>query len=215
MDTKISKKNQFDELAKSWDSNPKKVKFAEIIANSIICDVPLNIKMKAMELGCGTGLVTMGLAPKLHSIKALDTSQNMIEILNHKIDKNNIGNISTKKLDKKFSNNLDEKFSFIFSNMVMHHIKDVESLLKELYNSLSPDGYIAISDLDTEDGSFHGDMECIYHYGFSQDEFINSMEKAGFTNCRIRTAHVIKRENPEGDIIEYPVFLSVGQKKKI
>ena len=39
--------------------------------------------------------------------------------------------------------------------MAMHHVEDTAHFLKTLYDHLNPGGFIAVADLDKEDGSFH------------------------------------------------------------
>ena len=49
----------FDERAKDWDSDPKKVERARAVAEAIRSAIPLTPNMSALEYGCGTGLVEL------------------------------------------------------------------------------------------------------------------------------------------------------------
>ena len=53
----------FDERAKDWDANPMRVERARIVAQAIRQAVPLRPGMTALELGCGTGLLSFALQP--------------------------------------------------------------------------------------------------------------------------------------------------------
>ena len=102
------------------------------------------------------------------------------------------------------------KADVIVSSMAMHHIDDVSALLRTFTNMLTPGGYIALADLDTEPGTFHPDNTGIYHFGFNREWFAGELEKVGFKNIDIRTAYTIERPNAEGAMVSYPIFLISG-----
>ncbi len=208
-----TEENYFDKAADSWDDDPKKVHMARTIAGEIARQVPLNSEMAAMEFGCGTGMISIGLAPRLKKVLAVDSSEKMIGTLNRKIGKSMAGNISTALVDpKKLRVPSEGRFHLIFSSMVFHHVQDPDRLLRVLCGTMVPGGYLAVADLDREDGSFHGDTPDIYHLGFRRKALAGKMENAGFRSIRDVTAHVISRPDEDGKITDYPVFLMTAQK---
>lgn len=91
--------------------------------------------------------------------------------------------------------------------MVLHHVNDIEAIFNKFYSLLNPAGYIAIADLYTEDGSFHGpDVEV--HRGFDPDKLAEILKLTGFKNTEYKTCFEIKREPDE----KFPVFLLVAKK---
>lgn len=205
--------NRFDTMASSWDENPVVLKLTKAVARKIIEHVPLDNSMRALEFGCGTGLVTVQLAYKVGTVTALDSSEKMLEELSRKLEMMDIGNVFPHMVDIAQDTLPAGPFSFVFSNMTMHHIDRVGSLFKQVYDCMAPGGGFAVADLDTEDGSFHGDMEGVFHHGFPRDGFISLLENAGFSNCIIQDAHVVEKENPEGQLRSYPMFLATAFKK--
>lgn len=205
--------NRFDTMASSWDENPVILKLTKAVAEKIIEHVPLDSSMNALEFGCGTGLVTVRLAERLGQITALDSAEKMIEELSRKLGVMGIENVSPQKVDIMQDTFPAGPFSFVFSNMTMHHIDRVELLFKQIYDCMAPEGSFAVADLDTEDGSFHGDMPGIFHHGFPRDGFISLLENAGFASCTIQDVHVVEKENPEGQLSSYPMFLATAVKK--
>ena len=99
-------------------------------------------------------------------------------------------------------NDIDIQFDGIISSMTMHHIEDIESMFRKFHSMLKEGGFIAIADLDLEDGTFHTDNTGAFHLGFDRDEFSKSAAKAGFEEIQMSSASVIHRHN--GD---FPVFL--------
>lgn len=209
---KMESDNRFDRLAATWDENPVRLKMARTVANKIVERVSLTQDMKALEFGCGTGLVTVLMAPMLGSITAVDSSENMLAELQKKIGDMEIVNIEYHKLDIGEQAVPGSGYDFIFSNMTFHHIEDGDALLKKLCGALASGGVLALTDLDCEDGSFHGDMPGVYHLGFKRGDVVSAFEKAGFCCCSVEDAHVVEKPGKEGRMNRYPMFLATGKK---
>ncbi len=198
---------KFDQAAADWDKNAQRVKLADDIA-SAIAELPLTREMTAMEYGCGTGLVGLALAPKLKSMTAVDTSPQMLAVLNKKIEDRSIPNVSTMLLPDPAKKFPPQKFDLIFCSMTLHHIKDTEQILKLFSDSINPGGYLAIADLDKENGGFHGDNAVgVEHNGFERPGLITALTQNELQNINVRTVHIVIKINGDGEKKYYPVFL--------
>ncbi|NTW49796.1 MAG: class I SAM-dependent methyltransferase, partial [Chlorobiales bacterium] len=198
-----SSTERFNQVAETWDEKPMRVAIAKAVAQAILNHVPLNNDMTAMEFGCGTGLISLELSATLKEIVALDTSEQMINVLRRKITEQNIPNMTTICADltetpKALSGG--KQFHLIYSSMTLHHVMDTEKILTELKRFLLPGGYLAIADLDEEDGTFHDDATENVHHGFEREELRLRLEKAGYHNIRFETAHVIRKQNRLGEV---------------
>jgi hypothetical protein len=71
---------------------------------------------------------------------------------------------------------------------------------------LVPGGAICLSDLDAEDGSFHG-PGVVVHHGFDRADLGHRLERAGFRDVRFSTPHVVERGGRR-----YPLFLAVARR---
>jgi ubiquinone/menaquinone biosynthesis C-methylase UbiE len=89
----------FDERAKDWDSDPKKVERARVVADEIRKTVPLSREMNAFEYGCGTGLLSFALQEDLGQITLADTSQGMLDVLAEKVSAAGVTNMHPVRLD--------------------------------------------------------------------------------------------------------------------
>ena len=103
------------------------------------------------------------------------------------------------------------EFDLIVSSMVLHHIPDVSQTLHRLRPCLRPGGWIALADLESEDGTFHADMTGVYHKGFDRKDVCRWLESAGFTDTAAREAYCIVRAADDGGTRQYPVFLVTGR----
>jgi ubiquinone/menaquinone biosynthesis C-methylase UbiE len=203
--------NNFDEKAKEWDDNPMHIERSRAIAEAIRKNVSLSKSMKAFEYGCGTGLLSFALQNDLGSITMADNSDGMLQVLRDKIKNSNAENLVPKKIDLTNDPVPDQKFDLIFTQMTLHHIRDIDSILSTFYNMLNDNGILCIADLDKEDGSFHGKDVHDVHYGFDRDRLAEKMRNSGFHNILFSTAYNMSREID--DVTKtFPIFLSVAYK---
>lgn len=202
----------FDQAAAAWDQKQRRVELAGAISAAIAARVPLSSQMHALEYGCGTGLVGLALAPLLASLTAVDTSSGMLEVLARKIDEEKITNVSPLRLDL-VSEELDSHYDLIFSAMTLHHIKEFERLLVTMCGHLYEGGFLALADLNAEDGSFHdAGAEGVMHHGFHPEELAGILTGQGLEQVEFQEVHAIRKPGENGDERVYPVFLLTGKK---
>lgn len=199
----------FDNEAANWDSE-KRVIRAKVIAKEISKSLEIKKPCSAMEFGCGTGLISFNLYHKFESLVLVDTSQGMIDALNLKIQDQEIKNMTAYRLDINEERKALGKFDVIYTSMVLHHILDTQTALKNLYSLLKENGCLCIIDLDEEDGSFHSNYENYDgHNGFNQQELGNLLRQIGFKEV---SSKIIYRDIKDIDDkkIDYSLFLMKG-----
>jgi ubiquinone/menaquinone biosynthesis C-methylase UbiE len=201
----------FDERAKDWDSDPKKVERARVVADAIRRTVPLSKEMTALEYGCGTGLLSFALQQDLGQITLADTSRGMLDVLHEKITKAEVTNMHPVQLNLLSDPIPAGHYDLTYSLMVLHHIEDVPTVLSRFHDLLVPGGTLLVADLDKEDGSFHTDGSTDVHLGFDHHELQRMVEEAGFGNIAFTTAYEIKKQIGNGEKT-FPVFLMKAQK---
>jgi len=195
----------FNEKAKDWDANEMKKTLSSAIGSSILEHVSLHDQMRVMDFGAGTGLISSQVAPLVKKIFAVDISEAMLNKLVSKPELHaKVEIVCQDIIDKPIA----EKFDLIMSAMAMHHVKDTPRLIQRFSEHLSPGAFIALADLDKEDGSFHPeDTEGIFHLGFKRNELQIILEKYGFGGIRFLTAHTVNKEDKK-----YPIFLVTATK---
>ena len=139
-----------------------------MVAEAIRKAVPLSKDMKALEYGCGTGLLSFALQEDLGQITLADTSQGMLDVLKEKIANASVTNMHPVRLDLSTESLPAEKYQITYSLMVLHHIHDARGILSKFHDVLEADGYLVVADLDKEDGSFHTDGTTDVHKGFGR-----------------------------------------------
>jgi tRNA (cmo5U34)-methyltransferase len=203
--------NDFDEKASQWDQNRMHLERTKAVARELLNRIPVNPSMKALEFGAGTGLLSFFLKDFFAGITLMDTSVEMLKVAETKLTAGDLGKIETLFFNLENAEYTGGNFDIIFTQMVLHHIKDVNAILHKFHAMLSPGGYIAIADLYTEDGSFH-DPGAEVHHGFDPGELTLQAEACGFRDITCNQCFVISKEQGTGAVREYPVFLLTAGK---
>jgi len=200
--------SDFDARAASWDDDPTKVERARAIADAIAREAPLTPSMDALEYGAGTGLVGFMLRPRLADVTLTDLSDGMLAVAAAKIAAAADAHMRVIKLDLLADPPSDRRYDVVFSAMTLHHIPDTQAILRRFRDVLRTPGFLCVADLDTEDGSFHGDG-FDGHRGFDRAALGAMARDAGFASVRFVTAYEMKKE-AAGVLRTYPIFLMIA-----
>jgi cyclopropane fatty-acyl-phospholipid synthase-like methyltransferase len=134
----------------------------------------------------------------------------MIKICNEKIASSQSDNIKALRIDLE-SSDINERFDMIYSQMAFHHIADIDKMIRKFYTLLNDSGVLAVADLYTEDGSFHGEG-FTGHKGFDPEWLAVKLKETGFQKTDYSKAFIQKMAEPDGTIREFPVFLLIARK---
>lgn len=204
-------KRDFDGASATWDNEPRRVQLAGAVVAALCANVPLSKAMVALDYGCGSGLVTMGLRTHVGKITGADNSMGMLEVLGGKVRDQGTDQVDTQLLTLDQEDPLRGNYDLIVSSMTMHHIPDVPQLIATFVKHLSPGGWLALADLEAEDGSFHDDPTGIEHHGFPRGYFTELYRSLGLAEIKVVTAARVEKAGAAGPRI-YPVLLWVGKR---
>ena len=166
--------------------------------------------MKAMEFGAGTGILSFLLAGYFSEITMMDSSLEMIKVMQEKAEEKNLNHLVPLFFDLETEDYSGKAFNCIYSQMAMHHVTDTEKAVNRFNNMLLPGGWLAIADLYPEDGSFHGEG-FTGHNGFDTEELQNILQREGFLHIKVQNCFIVKKMIG-GKLREYPLFLMTAQK---
>lgn len=196
--------SHFDKRAHHWDKGATRTGGAVIIAEAIQKRYQFKADMEIMDFGVGTGLLGFEIAPKVHKVYGVDTSKKMLE----KVEEKNSEELSIEIIHQDIvALPLQQSFHGVISSMTLHHIENLELFFRAIYNNLKENGFIAIADLEKEDGTFHSDNSGVFHFGFEQEQLIEVVLKCGFSNAKFEKINTIQK--PHGD---FDVFLLTASK---
>ena len=198
--------------ARVFDEYPLLREMALKFAEQVKKRAPLSTKSNLLDCGCGSGLVGMHLYEDVASIVMMDTAEAMLDILNDKISRYNIRNMRVIHSDLQGAALHAEKFDVIYMNNVLHHIEDITGFLTDLCRLLKQEGCLCLGDLCVEDGSFHGDIEGVYHCGFDENQLGQLLRNLGLVDIHWEEYYVFTKSAATGTVRDYPVFFMSGIK---
>ena len=194
----------FNAQANHWDTGRRKQRAKQISA-LIREKLEFTGDEVLLDYGCGTGLISFNLSQGVGTVVGYDSSLQMLEVFNSKIDSNKI--LSTNSLES-----YNNHFDCVVSSMVFHHIMNLDEALDDVYRIMKVDGKLLVVDLDLDDGSFHRDeLDFKGHNGFERHQFKSLVESHGFACIELETA---LRDNKRSDDkeLQYSLFYLYAKK---
>jgi trans-aconitate methyltransferase len=169
--------------------------------------VELKSNWKGLEIGAGTGLVGLQLAPYLHQIVFEDTSAAMLDVLKQKLN----GDLNSEIIFGEVTEYNKRDIDLVFSCMAFHHIPEIKGTLDHLFKITNSGALVVIGDLLLEDGSFHR-FEPIPHKGFELEQLKIQFVNAGFKIVTAYTYDTLTRERVVGKFTDYEQFILIAMR---
>ncbi|AUN02356.1 class I SAM-dependent methyltransferase [Clostridium botulinum] len=201
----------FDSIAPDWNVIRSEY-FEERLKYKILSIT--NIKDKIVgDLGCGTGFVSLAVANEASIVFSIDNSINMLKELSASASKKDYKNIYPIKSSLDNLAIFDESLNVVFINMALHHIKNAQKAIAEMYRVLKKDGVVVISDVREHNGEWAKEEMFDEWLGFSKEQMTNWLEDAGFQNIEIENTNLsCKGYSSKGEYTETGIFLASAVK---
>ena len=203
--------SEFDAKARTWDEDPAKLERARRVGAAIATAVPDLAHRSVLEYGAGTGLLGLVLQPLVARVTLADSSREMLAVAEEKIAASGVRNVTTAFLDLIAGAPPGDRYDLVCTLLTLHHVPDTDAILKAFHDLLAPGGILCVSDLDAEDGSFHG-KGFAGHNGFDRADLARRLEQAGFAGVRVSTVHEMRKDTGMGPR-SYSLFLVVAERR--
>ena len=199
----------FDDAAATWDDDAGHEERQVAVAQAIEEALTLTPRMSALDVGGGTGRLSILLSDRVGSVVVTDPSAGMVQVARERIQAAGLsGRLRAVQVDLT-TDPLDGAYDVVWSSMALHHVQDLDGLLRSVAELLVKGGQLAIADLDEDrDGAFHADkVDFDGHHGFDRQRLAEQLADAGFGDVRFVDATTILK----GDR-EFGVFLCTATK---
>jgi ubiquinone/menaquinone biosynthesis C-methylase UbiE len=97
---------------------------------------------RVVEIGCGTGIITLGVAACVGRVIGTDVSPEMIEVARRKAEEREVENVDFRVSDGYALPYDDASFDAVLMFNTLHVVKEPEALLREAHRLLRPSGYL-------------------------------------------------------------------------
>ena len=190
---------RFDDAAATWDDDPGHEKRQQAVADAIKKAVDLSPGMSAVDIGGGTGRLSILLADQIGSVLVTDPSEGMVRVAQQRIEEAGLGErLRAVQLDLT-SDGLEGTYDIAWSSMALHHVQDLDRLLRSVAGLLVEGARLCIADLEEDpDGAFHADkVDFDGHDGFRRQQLAEDLSRAGFMDVQFVDATTITKEGRE------------------
>ena len=147
--------------ATSWDemSNPG----LERVISELVDYIGDRPDAVAIDLGCGSGQLSIPLASHVKEVVAVDIAPRMVELLADKIERMGVSNVRPSVGSVQELGLGDGAVQLVVSNYVLHHLSDREKaeFVKDAFRWLSPGGELVFGDMMFGRGSTAEDRKVI------------------------------------------------------
>lgn len=200
---------RFDDEAATWDDDPGHENRQVAVAQAIEDAVNLSPWMSAVDVGGGTGRLSILLAERVGSVVVTDPSAGMVHVARARIEAAGLSDRLRAVQADLTIDRLDGAYDVVWSSMALHHVQDLDELLRSLAGLLVDGGRLAIADLDEDpDGAFHaGKLDFHGHHGFDRHRLAERLARAGFAAVGFVDATTILKDDRE-----FGVFLCTATK---
>lgn len=190
---------RFDEEAATWDDDPGHEKRQVAVARAIEDAMALTPQTKAVDVGGGTGRLSILLADRVGSVVVTDPSAGMVQVARERIEAAGLGDRLRAVQADLTIDRIESTYDVVWSSMALHHVHDLDTLLRSVAGLLVDGGRLAIADLDEDpDGAFHADkVDFDGHHGFNRPRLAERLGRAGFTDVSFVDATTVMKGGRE------------------
>ena len=142
-------RTMWNHRASSWEHQVEGSEAFERIRWELIVASELKSSDRVLDLGAGTGFITLPIALKTNEVVAVDVSEKMIDALQRKAAEQRILNVTSVVMDLTELSFPDASFDVVVSSYALHHLRDddKEQLIVSCQRWLRPGGRIVIADM--------------------------------------------------------------------
>ena len=138
----------WDERVDTWEEVAESGAFLRLRDRIVELAAPARDD-RVVDLGAGTGLLALALAPRTAEVVAVDLSGRMLERLDERAAADGLRNLRTLEADLRHLPLEDESATLVVSNYAFHHLDDPgkELALSEARRVLRPGGRLVVCDM--------------------------------------------------------------------
>lgn len=154
---------EFTRQAKQFASSPS-ITAAELTARFVDA-VDAGPEMTLLDVACGPGIVTAGIAAKARTVVAFDLTPEMLQQARERCTKAGLTNVSFERGSATALPFPDNSFNSVVTRLSIHHFNVPRLVLDEMFRVLKPGGKFVIADVissaDTAESDLHNAIEVL------------------------------------------------------
>jgi len=175
-------KNWFKDWSNEYDNTLGKVQRHHKLLDLVVESSEVKEGELVLDIGCGTGLLSLKFLEKADClIYGIDSSPEMLEIFKNKIDKLNLSERISCKLEDAENLDFEKKFfDVIASTVTLHHVKNKYPVIKKIYELLKSGGKFILGDIDMDTtGDLRNPERLLRIINYLKQEYVLALKEGG------------------------------------
>lgn len=204
-------KPYFAQVAGEWDRLQASM-FGDEVRAAAIERACLHPEDTVIDLGAGTGFLSLGLAPRVARLHVVDHSPEMLA--QARVNLSAFENVTYHLAEGTDIPLPDDSADAVLANMYLHHVEDPQAAIEEIVRVLRPGGHLVITDLDQHEHGFLKEEHFDVWMGFSRDQIRSWLKNAGLVNLLIEdTQQTCSSRSQVGkETAEVSIFVATATK---
>lgn len=142
-------RRRWSRRAKSWDAGAAGNPGLVSTIDAVVAEARVEPGMTVLDMGCGSGQLTIPLARVAAEVIAVDLSPSMIELLRRNLERERVQNVACRLEALERLSAEPASLDLVVSNYALHHLADEDKrhLVGAVAGWLRPGGRLVIGDL--------------------------------------------------------------------
>lgn len=133
----------------SWDHHVQSSESFGAVLDAVVARAEPQVTDSVVDLGAGTGYVSLALAPRVDRVVAADLAKPMVDALAEKAASRRLDNVHPIVVDLSHLELPDSSVDLVVSNYALHHLTDEDkmALVTRASRWLRPGGRLVVADM--------------------------------------------------------------------
>ena len=181
-------KAYFDVVASEWD-RIRRLYIDDTLAFHVMASL-VRPEAVVVEVGIGTGEITVALAQKVARVIGVDTSEKMLQACRERVEKYGLANVTLRLGEAEALPVADRECDTAYSAMLLHHLADPGIGIREMARVVKPGGKVIISDLVEHHYDWVREVMADVWLGFTEEQVREWLTGAGLADITYSSAAV-------------------------
>jgi len=139
----------FNRVARGWDTLRQDYYGVAVIERTVeAAGLTAQPAALVVDVGCGTGFLTAGLAPRARQVIGVDDSPGMLAVAQENLAALGVPNVELRAGQVTALPLPDAVADATVANMVLHHAPDPQQMMREMARVTRPGGRVVITDME-------------------------------------------------------------------
>jgi ArsR family transcriptional regulator len=208
----------FDAVAGQWDRIQGPFYASGAREAALLKLVPRGLRVA--DVGCGTGLLTLGLAAVAEHVDAVDSSERMVRLAREKVRRASLTNVTVRRAEAERLPFADGSLDAVFAFHLLRHLVRPSDALAEFGRVVKPGGRMILVELEPHGHRALREATGSRHLGLPRETARSGLGRAGFSDARFSALAPYPVRSEAGETL-LPTYLvdavrtARGEKKEL